>query len=753
MNAHKKILMVSRGRPIDRGESLTRRALKEHETMKHIAQRLLLAVTLTVVVVVSGLLYPVSAGATDTLDQSQTVSQSSQTVHSDLQRAQIFTAGMYGFLDRVSLRLENYVPSPPAGAVLNVSIQTVINGVPSGEQIGSGTIAFSTIPAYGSGGDWVDVGITGANVHPDTQYALVLQTSPWNAVVTWWYAYKNAYGSTYTGGEMASNYGNGWSIDGSYDFTFQTYAVQTTRPGQKIIGAGNVHSLALKKDGTVWAWGGNGWGQLGNGAPFPILENPTTPVQVVGLTDVVDIAVGSGHNLALKSDGTVWAWGWNNYGQLGVGNTTNYSSPHKVHGQDNVGYLTDVVNVEAGDDFSFAVKSDGTVWAWGHNNVYQLGDVSGNPTDHKTPVPVQLFYNGTGVISGLAGGGKHSLAIKDGYVWSWGDNGSGQLGNYSTDGGMDGYVPFPIYTGSGLTGVVTAVDAGDKHSVALTNGTVWAWGENSQGQLGCNSNNDHNYPVQVHGTGNVGYLSGITEISAGWHHSLAVKEDGSLWSWGGGWYGQLGVNSNNDHYTPVQVHGPGNVGHLSGVTNVAGGDYHSLAVTSDGSVWAWGNNDNWQLGINNRDSHQVPYQVHGPGNVGFLTDIGAPAASNPPGEGTGKPEVTDMAPAPGATDVFRRTTVTATFSENMDTSTLTEKNFRLYEMNAKKGAIQITDVIVTPNPEGTEVTLDPYGASGKALSKDTEYLAVITTGVKDLDGNAMATHKFWRFVTGSQKGE
>jgi len=108
--------------------------------MKHIAQRLLLAVTLTVLIVLSGLLYPVSAGAADTLDQSQTVSQSPQTVHSDLQRAQIFTAGMYGSLDRVSLRLENYEASPPAGAVLNVSVQTVINGVPSGEQIGSGTI-------------------------------------------------------------------------------------------------------------------------------------------------------------------------------------------------------------------------------------------------------------------------------------------------------------------------------------------------------------------------------------------------------------------------------------------------------------------------------------------------------------------------------------------------------------------------------------------------------------------------------------
>jgi len=525
----------------------------------------------------------------------------------------------------------------------------------------------------------------------------------------------------------------------------QPAAETTMRPGQQIIAGGNTHSLALKKDGTVWGWGNNGYGQLGNGVFLPGLSQ-YTPVQAKGLTGIVDIDVGSEHSLALRNDGTVWAFGLNNYGQLGVGNTANYSTPVPVHGPNNVGYLTGVVNVEAGDDFSFAVKSDGTVWAWGHNDSFQVGD--GTTSDRKTPVPVQLFYNGMGVITDLAGGGHHGLAVKDGEVWSWGANGSGQLGNNSSD---EGYYPFPIYTGSGLTGVVTAVDAGDKHSLALTNGTVWAWGEDSNGQLGCNSTKDKSHPVQVHGPGNVGYLSGVTDVAAGWHHSLAVTDDGSVWSWGDGWYGQLGVNSNNDKSTPVQVHGAGNVGHLSGVTDVDAGDYHSLAVTSDGSVWAWGDNSYGQLGIGNRDDHQIPYQVHGPGNVGFLTDVGAPDA--PPGEVTGKPEVTDIVPASGATDVFRRTTVTATFSVPMDTSTLTAQTFRLYEMSARKGPTRITDVSVTTNPEGTKVTLDPYGASGKALGKDTEYVAVVTTGAKDLDGNAMATHKFWKFQTGSRMGE
>jgi hypothetical protein len=225
MKAINKILMISRGSPINRGESLAISAPREHETIERIIQRLLLPLTLALVIAVPGLLYPASAGATATLDQSQPVSQSSQTVAYDIQRAQIFTAGVSGDLNRVSLRLENYWSSLPTGAVLNISVQKVIGGLPSGEQIGTGTIPLSAIPAFGSGGDWVDVDISGASVRAGIQYALVLRTSVWNANVTWWLAYQNAYGSSYTRGESAFNYGSGWSTDESYDFTFKTYVM------------------------------------------------------------------------------------------------------------------------------------------------------------------------------------------------------------------------------------------------------------------------------------------------------------------------------------------------------------------------------------------------------------------------------------------------------------------------------------------------------------------------------------------------
>ncbi|MGB9849149.1 MAG: Ig-like domain-containing protein, partial [Moorellaceae bacterium] len=182
--------------------------------------------------------------------------------------------------------------------------------------------------------------------------------------------------------------------------------------GAKIAGGDN-HSLAVKSDGTVWAWGWNYYGQLGDGTTI----NHTTPMRVTNLTGVVAVAAGIYHSLALKSDGTAWAWGWNGYGHLGDGTTTNRTAPVQVQG------LTGVVAVAAGGYHSLALKSDGTVWAWGRNYEGQLGD--GTTTNRYTPVQVK---NLTGVVA-VAAGYYHSLALKsDGTVWAWGRNYEGQLG-------------------------------------------------------------------------------------------------------------------------------------------------------------------------------------------------------------------------------------------------------------------------------------------------------------------------------------
>ncbi|TLZ71770.1 MAG: RCC1 repeat-containing protein, partial [Methanobacteriota archaeon] len=184
-------------------------------------------------------------------------------------------------------------------------------------------------------------------------------------------------------------------------------------------GAFNHHSLALKSDGTVWAWGANSAGQLGNGS----FTGSNTPVQTSGINGVTAIAGGQLHSLALKSDGTVWAWGFNLDGQLGNGtNTTTY--PYGLDTPVQVLGLTGVIAIAGGGAHSLALKSDGTVWAWGQNNKGQLGN--GSFTGSNTPVQT----SGISGVTAIAGGVSHSLALKsDGTVWAWGYNGGGELGN------------------------------------------------------------------------------------------------------------------------------------------------------------------------------------------------------------------------------------------------------------------------------------------------------------------------------------
>ena len=365
------------------------------------------------------------------------------------------------------------------------------------------------------------------------------------------------------------------------------------------VSGGGYHSLALKSDGTVWAWGANWCGRLGDGTN----TDRWTPVQVSGLSGITSIAGGGGHSLALKNDGSVWVWGLNNFGQLGNGTTTDRWTPAQVLG------LSGVTAIAAGDAHSLALKNDGSVWAWGYRYQGQVGDggVTGANT-RSTPAQVSGL---SGVIA-IAGGRSHSLALRnDGTVWAWGWNSSGQLGDGTT---AERGTPAQV---SGLNGI-TAIAGGDAHSLALKNdGTVWAWGCNGCGRLGDGTTANCLTPVQVSG------LSGVTRIAGGMWHSLALRNDGTVWAWGDNYSGELGDGTTTNRVTPVQVSG------LSGVTAIGGGSSHSLALKGDGSIWTWGDNRYGSLGDGTTADRWTPVQVSSGGSA-VATPVFSPAEGRYP---------------------------------------------------------------------------------------------------------------------------
>lgn len=340
------------------------------------------------------------------------------------------------------------------------------------------------------------------------------------------------------------------------------------------------HTLALKIDGTVWAWGYNADGQLGDGTT----SDRASPVQVPGLTGVANIAAGWGHSIAVKSDGTVWTWGRDYAGQLGDGTTNTRTMPVRVS------ELAGVVGIAAGAYHSLAVKSDGTTWAWGYNGDGQLGD--GTTSNRSAPVQVSGLTN----VIEIAAGWHHSVAVKsDGTVWAWGSNGFGQLGDGTWNASL---TPVRVPNLAGVIGIA----AGYLHNVALeSDGTAWAWGPNNDGRLGDGTSvNIRNTAVRVSA------LTGVVAIGAGASHSLALRSDGTVWAWGSNNVSQLGNGTSGGfRTTPVQVLG------LTGIAAIAAGSYHGLAVRSDRTIWAWGNNGYGKLGNGTTDNCTTPVSVSG----------------------------------------------------------------------------------------------------------------------------------------------
>ncbi|WP_424358732.1 RCC1 domain-containing protein [Methanocella sp. MCL-LM] len=336
------------------------------------------------------------------------------------------------------------------------------------------------------------------------------------------------------------------------------------------VSADRLHTLALGDDGSVWEWGDNRGGQLG----IPGKTPQYTPIRVP-ITNVTAISAGSFVNLALKDDGTVWAWGRLDFI---VANTPDNFTLYKIP-------IQDVKAVYAGPGWWYTVKTDGTVWAWGANSAGHVGD--GTYTDKLTPVLINI--TDVGFIDG-----RGTFAVKnDGTVWAWGDNTYTCLDSYAITGALGDFSenksrPFPFKVDM-LSNVKSIAKGGEATLVLKNDGSVWAWGSDYYGQLGdgnktyetmiikgdqCSVYNDFLVKSKI---------DRVKAISTGHCLGMALKEDHTVWVWGS----YAGVNGMS---TPAKVQG------LNDIIQISAGAYHCVALKQDGSVWSWGNNEFGQIG-------------------------------------------------------------------------------------------------------------------------------------------------------------
>ncbi|HWA26814.1 MAG TPA: immunoglobulin domain-containing protein [Lacunisphaera sp.] len=360
-----------------------------------------------------------------------------------------------------------------------------------------------------------------------------------------------------------------------------TDATGTTRTFSafgSVFAGGIYHSLMTKADGTLWAAGYNGNGQLGDGTT----SSHYIPVQIA--TGVAQVAAGDNHSLFIKTDGTLWAMGNNGKGQLGDGTTVVRLTPFQV--------ATGVAAAAAGSNHSLFLKTDGTLWAMGDNLYGQLGDGTG--TARSTPVQIA-----TGVQA-IAARSSQSFFIKtDGSLWATGLNSNGQLGDGTTN---NRFAPVQVATG------VASVAAGGAHTLFIkTDGTLWAMGYNGNGQLGDGSYVSRVLPVQV--------ATNAQSAAAGTNHSLFVKTDGTLWGMGSNGYGQLGDGSSYSRGTAAQL--------ATGVQAVSTGMDFTFYLKTDGTLWATGYNGSGQLGDGSGSSYRfAPFAEVLPGDTPAILNVG-----------------------------------------------------------------------------------------------------------------------------------
>jgi alpha-tubulin suppressor-like RCC1 family protein len=350
------------------------------------------------------------------------------------------------------------------------------------------------------------------------------------------------------------------------------------KKGWKSVAAGDYHSLGIRADGSLWAWGKNSDGQLGRGDT----KGRNEPVRVGSWSDWVTVTAGFGHSLGIRENGSLWAWGDNWYGQLGNADDTHKYSPYRV------GSWKDWVAVRAGGSHSLGIRADGSLWAWGKNSDGQLG--TGDITPKYVPVQVGSWKDWVSMSAGVT----HSLGIRaNGSLYAWGRGDNGALG---LNGVTQAFVPTQV----GGMYDWKSVSAGGLHSLGIRgNDLMYGWGFNGNGQLGVGNVISSNLPVKV----GIWQWNYWRSVDAGYFHTLGIDENSRLWAWGLNVTGELGLGDTEDRNTPTRV------GSRNDWLMVSAGNQHSLGIRADGSLWAWGMNTWGQLGLGDNEDRSTPTQV------------------------------------------------------------------------------------------------------------------------------------------------
>jgi alpha-tubulin suppressor-like RCC1 family protein len=388
---------------------------------------------------------------------------------------------------------------------------------------------------------------------------------------------------------------------GTNDSTDRSTPVTTFAGGTnwKQVSGGGSHTAAIKTDGTLWIWGTGANGQLGNATQF----NRQTPLTTfAGGTDWKQVSGGNAHTAAIKTDGTLWIWGSGSVGQLGNNSLTQRNTPVTTFaGGTNwadtpTSEPEDLYTLSAGDSHTSAIKTDGTLWVWGSGSNGALGTLS---TTRKF-TPVTTFAGGTNWKQVSLSIFVSGSAIKtDGTLWLWGSGTNGQIGNAQTTNKLT-----PVTTFAGGTNW-KQVSTGGNHTAAIkTDGTLWTWGLGSVGRLGTNDLTNRSTPVTTFAGG-----TDWKQVSSGSFHTAAIKTDGTLWTWGNGTNGRLGTNDTTTRSTPVTTFAGGN-----NWKQVSASINHIAAIKTDGTLWTWGSGLNGRLGTNDTTTRSTPVTTFAGGN-------------------------------------------------------------------------------------------------------------------------------------------